>query len=286
MKICKKCQKEFKPTANINGKHISLTGRSYCLDCSPYGNHNGYLIRSQETKAKYAECDGRPVKNCSICSKRFAVKGKGNICPCCKSWYRRYLNKQTIYTMMGNKCNHCGCTDQDTFTMHHTNPENKSFNLSLYWHSGIKILIEEAKKCIILCSNCHLKEHCVLRSDILDYYAKNKIEKKELQKKIKENKEKQPKIKVESKCIDCDKKNSMYRDRCKSCAAKLQHKDTCKRPSKEQLLQDVEDLQYLTKVGKKYNVSDTAVRKWFKFYELPIPNNYHKRDNGVIRNSQ
>lgn len=29
-----------------------------------------------------------------------------------------------------------------------------------------------------------------------------------------------------------------------------------------------------TQIGKKYNVSDNAIRKWCKFYELP----YRKRD--------
>lgn len=38
------------------------------------------------------------------------------------------------------------------------------------------------------------------------------------------------------------------------------------RPSYEDLLKDVNSMP-MTSVGKKYGVSDTAVRKWIKFYE-------------------
>lgn len=40
MKICQKCQKEFNPRCTIRGKLRCLYKRKFCLDCSPYGNHN------------------------------------------------------------------------------------------------------------------------------------------------------------------------------------------------------------------------------------------------------
>jgi len=39
------------------------------------------------------------------------------------------------------------------------------------------------------------------------------------------------------------------------------------KPSKEQLIKDINNLPY-TKIGIKYNVSDNAVRKWAKKYSL------------------
>lgn len=121
----------------------------------------------------------------------------------------------------------------------------------------------------LLCPNCH---------SLTDNY-RGKVLKKEAQSihiKEKTKIDKQKSIKYYNTCIDCKKKCSITATRCKSCAVSLRQKDTCKRPSKEQLLQDVEDLKYLVHVGKKYNVSDTAVRKWFTYYNLSIPNNYHK----------
>jgi transposase-like protein len=39
-----------------------------------------------------------------------------------------------------------------------------------------------------------------------------------------------------------------------------------KRPPREQLIQEIDELGYLA-VGQKYGVSDTAIRKWVRQYE-------------------
>lgn len=45
MRQCKKCGEEIPSTARIDGKKQSLTGRSYCLKCSPRGEKKGYELR-------------------------------------------------------------------------------------------------------------------------------------------------------------------------------------------------------------------------------------------------
>ena len=45
MKTCKKCGNGFGPTAVIDGKRRSLTGRSYCLECAPWGTKVGFALR-------------------------------------------------------------------------------------------------------------------------------------------------------------------------------------------------------------------------------------------------
>lgn len=56
-------------------------------------------------------------------------------------------------------------------------------------------------------------------------------------------------------------KNSTY---CKSCASKVNNKRKVEdRPSKEQLSKDIKDLGYCG-TGRKYGVSDNAIRKWMK----------------------
>ena len=47
-----------------------------------------------------------------------------------------------------------------------------------------------------------------------------------------------------------------------------------KRPPKNILIDDFKECKSFVGVSKKYNVSDKAVIKWFKFYNLP----YHKKD--------
>jgi len=40
-----------------------------------------------------------------------------------------------------------------------------------------------------------------------------------------------------------------------------------KRPTKEELEKDIEEMSWLA-IGKKYGVSDNAVRKWAKAYKI------------------
>lgn len=100
--------------------------------------------------------------------------------------------------------------------------------------------------------------------------VKVNIEHKEDVKNDKENiiKKEKPKTKKSNSCIDCDTEIYQGNQRCTFCMNKKKFQDSCKntdRPSKEQLLKDIEELGY-TGSGKKYGVSDNCVRKWIKGY--------------------
>lgn len=64
-------------------------------------------------------------------------------------------------------------------------------------------------------------------------------------------------------CIDCGAKVWKRGDRCKKCAQL--HSRKVERPNKEQLIEDVYSMS-MVQIGKKYGVSDNAVRKWLKQY--------------------
>jgi len=65
-------------------------------------------------------------------------------------------------------------------------------------------------------------------------------------------------------CVDCNTNISRKATRCKSCTSKGEDKRKVKnRPSKEQLLREIEETSYCA-VGRKYGVSGNAVRKWVK----------------------
>lgn len=46
--ICKNCQKTFKIHQIVNGQKKNLNGRRYCLECSPFGQHNTRRIHGNK----------------------------------------------------------------------------------------------------------------------------------------------------------------------------------------------------------------------------------------------
>ena len=57
---------------------------------------------------------------------------------------------------------------------------------------------------------------------------------------------------------------------CKKCAIALRYKEVrAHHPSKEQLYKDLLDTPNFLAIGKKYNVTDNAIRKWCRNYGLP-----------------
>lgn len=53
---------------------------------------------------------------------------------------------------------------------------------------------------------------------------------------------------------------------CKKCQAESTR--IVKRPLREQLKEDIRKMPFVA-VGKKYDVTDNAIRKWCKYYNLP-----------------
>ena len=68
-------------------------------------------------------------------------------------------------------------------------------------------------------------------------------------------------------CIDCDKPISYGSKRCEECAKIAQR--TVARPSREEFKDLIRKCSFV-ELGKQYNVSDKAIVKWCKFYNLPF----------------
>jgi very-short-patch-repair endonuclease len=69
------------------------------------------------------------------------------------------------------------------------------------------------------------------------------------------------------KCVDCTEPIYKRALRCNQCSGKMNRK--VERPSYEQLLQDIEETNYV-QTGKKYGVSDNSIRKWIKAYQSDL----------------
>ena len=53
--------------------------------------------------------------------------------------------------------------DPDCLEFHHRNPESKDPKLSNMMSYSWKRRMDEVSKCIVLCANCHAKEHARLK---------------------------------------------------------------------------------------------------------------------------
>lgn len=160
--------------------------------------------------------------------------------------------KIALVKAFGSKCQRCGEEHSvGVFDFHHLNPNEKSFSLGSGSTTRAKSsYAEEAKKCVMLCANCHryVENDGVDVSDLVcafdeKVYYDTIDELTSKQKAIVEQRQEQREIlKVE--------KPLMYK------------------PTREQLKMDIRSMP-MVQVGSKYLVSDNAVRKWCKSYNLP-----------------
>lgn len=70
--------------------------------------------------------------------------------------------KKLIVKMKGGCCEVCGYNKSSrALTFHHREPKLKSFHLNLHDLScrSMELILEELKKCDLLCFNCHMELH-------------------------------------------------------------------------------------------------------------------------------
>ena len=119
-------------------------------------------------------------------------------------------------------------------------------------------VFKEMKKCVYLCCRCHRELHAGLikNDEVENIYVMR-------WKKIIENFDNEL---TEKKyyCKNCGKeRNKNLRNTICSVCSNRKRRKVKDRPSKEQLLKEIEETNYCI-VGRKYDVSDNAIRKWIK----------------------
>lgn len=85
---------------------------------------------------------------CRLCNKEMTLE-------------RRRRVKQKLIDLKGGKCEECGYSKcMGALTFHHINSDEKDFELnSRNLNRKEEVLLEELKKCRLLCHNCHAEEH-------------------------------------------------------------------------------------------------------------------------------
>lgn len=175
----------------------------------------------------------------------------------------RKRRKENLVKVLGSCCSLCGynkCVGALEF--HHINPEDKRYQLSSGNCHNIEEDLEEVKKCLLVCSNCHREIHTTNLYEGIDLWKYQVYNDNYANELIQENK------KEERKCSNCGIKISRFSKTglCPSCA-QLKRR-IIERPDREELKKLIRELPF-TKIAEKYNCSDNTIRKWCDKENLP-----------------
>ena len=138
------------------------TIRYWCNKFDVKSNHTSFKNGSPNLKLHKCEnCretdsskfNGHKKSKCKRCQNSSNTKTY----PKLKEW--RKNTKLKLVEGFGSICSCCGLIDAPlVYDFHHLNPSEKDFSLS----SKVKswdVIVNEANKCIMLCSHCHRKIH-------------------------------------------------------------------------------------------------------------------------------
>jgi len=150
----------------------------YCGKSKPEGWTKIGCPVCSDKKSRYSTNRYHERKSSGLCTICGEPNTNGLIyCPKCQEINRKirpqkkeYLknrlreNKIEMVKRFGGKCNHCGFVTDilGVYEFHHIKPETKIKKASIM---KISNRIEESKKCIMLCANCHRILHHNLRNN-------------------------------------------------------------------------------------------------------------------------
>lgn len=102
------------------------------------------------------------IKPYGVCIECTKIKSKEN-----------YDNKAEALKILKSAigCKKCGEKRHYMLDFHHRNPEEKEVVISDCTRKSLHALLEELKKCDILCSNCHREWHYLYNTTDITYNA-------------------------------------------------------------------------------------------------------------------
>ena len=140
---------------------------------------NSFQKNDYETIHNHMKTISNPIEDnhasCNICGKLLTGKKRKWCSRTCKNKntnykHQNYVSQQSrglarkieLLKMFDSKCKKCGyCKNYSALSFHHIDPTTKKFGLDIRacsnhtWQS----LLEESKKCDLLCLNCHAETH-------------------------------------------------------------------------------------------------------------------------------
>jgi hypothetical protein len=212
------------------------------------------------------------MKTCSKCKvskdeKEFFFKKSENrfnsYCKPCLYEYQkqRWLDrKRKAIELFGGECCKCGYSkNMAALEFHHLDPTKKDFSFSRGNGKGWKKIVEELKKCILVCSNCHREIHNPQQNEILEDQGLSNSN-------LNREHNRENHFTPSGSCPTCfeDVYGTKY---CSVECAQKGGRKVANRPGKTTLKKLIKTTSWVA-IGKKYGVSDNAVRKWAKQYKI------------------
>ena len=161
----------------ICGKEVEAqkSTKKYC------SRHCENIAREQRKKIKKELGIDKNEKFCLLCGKKFIPKtGAANQRLCCYECMPdgTQLGRSDFLNLLrqkrGGKCERCGYnTYLGALEFHHLNPSKKDFTVGDR-DFKLKDCIEESKKCVMICANCHREVHAGLWN-IYDIIKKEEV---------------------------------------------------------------------------------------------------------------
>ncbi len=308
---CKGCYIDYVREQNTlrKGRAVQVLGGK-CLDCGWVGplctfdfHHRDpaekEFIWSAVRRRKWEVIEAE-INKCDLlcvnCHRtRHAIESKANVSACNDTIKCREIRGRAIASL-GGECKKCTYQGHvAAFDFHHRDPAKKEFQIGS-WRKW-EVVEKELKKCDLLCARCHRVLHDEgepIRSPSPEQAVREPKNCKECGILLKSG--------YTGYCQRCWSAASGSTKPCPTCGELIRgankycsepcmkegwrvnqqrrvgprnssaHRPT-KRPPWEELERDFAVLFSYVQVGKKYGVTDNAVRKWVKYYDRD-PKNY------------
>lgn len=185
-----------------------------------------------------------------------------------KKYWRAEIKHRGVLAL-GDECAICHQKFEDCcYDFHHLNPSEKEFEISASNMNGAKSWLkirDELLKCALLCSNCHRLFHngyvelLVKNYFNLSYYDWDLCNAKQVDHTTGQS------LDANYTCPICGNKKSGAARKCINCLMKEQKRFEVSRETLKEMIYTMS----FTEIGRHFGVSDNAIRKRCKSFNLP-----------------
>lgn len=154
MKTCK-CGTSIPRSIKIDGIRKTLSNRTQCLVCLPFGQSRYRPKTTEEKRTLYAQKARQWYKR---------AKERLGKCPI---QAMRLARRVKIINLLGGKCQFCGYKTLLTNLAFHHLADKEGKLSSREFQFSLKKLLSELQKCVLCCHNCHGEIHAQLIDPII-----------------------------------------------------------------------------------------------------------------------